>query len=450
MSVGKTAGQTKNKTDKKDEDVDEVDIYMSVFFDGTNNNRDNIDTYRDYKKNNHPIKAKMFGIRHGSAKGEYTNVARYSKISRVDESNKKKMYSFVYVDGIGTSTGMVDSLVPGKTFGTGSNGINAKVSKGCRLVCEEINRLSKSFSKKSRVRLHCSVSGFSRGAAAARRFVSCIEKKQGSTLTPFKVCLKDDHLENVGVKVQSVDDIEVLFLGLFDTVSSYGMIKTIMAESDNVNELALDKIYDAKKIVQLCAGDEYRLHYSLTTVKESVNSKNYIIPGAHSDVGGGCVDSKVEKFEIVRFDRKKDVNPLYTGFKPKNELSNEGWFNAEQRKAGKREISNSYSFIPYCYMRDKFIENVDKKIFDKNVEKSFCFGEKTIDKYEILKKYFKDVMAEKVFYRFEGKRMSAYIPKSEKEIADVKELRCKFLHLSANTGIGNAPTDDNIRIIVKG
>ena len=47
MSVGKTAGQIKNKTDKKDEDVDEVDIYMSVFFDGTNNNRDNIDTYRD-------------------------------------------------------------------------------------------------------------------------------------------------------------------------------------------------------------------------------------------------------------------------------------------------------------------------------------------------------------------------------------------------------------------
>lgn len=449
MSVGKTAGQIKNKTDKKDEDVDEVDIYMSVFFDGTNNNRDNIDTYRDYKKNNHPIKAKMFGIRHGSAKEEYSNVARYSKISRVDESNKKKMYSFVYVDGIGTSTGMMDSKIPGKSFGTGRNGVNAKVSKGCRLVCDEINRLSKSFSKKSRVRLHCSATGFSRGAAAARRFVSCIEKEQGTTSTPYRVCLKS-HLDNVGVKVQSVDDIDVLFLGLFDTVSSYGMIKTIKAESDNVNDLALDKIYDAKKIVQLCAGDEYRLHFSLTTVKESGNSKNYIIPGAHSDVGGGYVDPKIEKFEIVRFDREKDAYPLYTGFKPKNELLNEGWFNAEQRKAGKREIPNSYSFIPYCYMRDNFIKNVDKKIFDRNVEKRFEYGEKTIDKYEILKKFYNDVMAEKAFYRFEGKRMSAYIPKSEKEIADIKELRSKFLHLSANTSVGNDPTDDKIRIIVKG
>lgn len=443
MSVGKTAGQIKNKTDKKDEDVDEVDIYMSVFFDGTNNNRDNIDTYRDYKKNNHPIKAKMFGIRHGSAKEEYSNVARYSKISRVDESNKKKMYSFVYVDGIGTTTIIMDTKVPGKSFGTGLNGINAKVSKGCRLVCDEINRLSQSFSKKSRVKLHCSVSGFSRGAAAARRFVSCIEKKQGSTLTPFKVCLKDDHLENVGVKVQSVDDIDVLFLGLFDTVSSYGTVKTMLSMSNNVKELALDKIYDAKSIVQLCAGDEYRKHFALTTVKDSGNSKNYIIPGAHSDIGGGYVNPKEEKYEKVKVFEK-----LYTGFKSKDDLLNEGWFNEEQITAGKREVPNYYSFIPYCYIRDKFTENVDIKIFDKNVEKSFCFGEKTINEYEILKKFYKDVKADKAFYKLDGDQIK--ILDDMKENDDIKELRNKFLHLSANKSLSNKPAKNNVRIIVKG
>lgn len=447
MSIGKTANKIKNKQDKEDEDVDEVEIYMSVLFDGTNNNLTNIERYKDLKKKDTFFSRKSAGLLagcHGSATDSVTNVGRFSQICRIDEKNKKKMYSFVYVDGIGTSTSLFDSKI-GKGLGYGLTGVNSKVSKGCRLICKEINRLSQQFAKKSRVKLHLCVSGFSRGATAARRFVSCIEKKQGTATSMYNECLKS-HLANVGEKVASVDDIDVLLLGIFDTVSSYGL------DTDNVETLALDKIYDAKKIVHLCAGDEYRKHFALTKVKDSGSAMNYIIPGAHSDIGGGYPDSSEDKW--VMLGKRKEGNglpdtPLYNGFKTRDDLLKEGWFTDDQISDGSRPVTNAYAFIAYCYMRDEF-KKAESKIFDSSKEKGKGYGEKVINKHELLVPFFNDIMGNREFYSFQGKRMSTYKPQGNAELEKIKSLRNQYLHLSSKAGIGMDPEKDNVRVVVEG
>lgn len=447
MSVGNTANSTKSKKENNDEDIDDVDIYLCVLFDGTNNNLANIERYNELKSKNTFFSRKRAGVlesTHGSATDSITNVARYSQICRVDESNKKKMYSFVYVDGIGTSTGLLDSKI-GKGLGYGLTGVNAKVSKGCRLVCNELNRLSQKFSKKSRVKLHLFVSGFSRGATAARRFVSCIEKEQGTAISLYNECLKK-HLSHVGEKVVAIDDIEVLMLGIFDTVSSYGL------DTDNVKTLALDKIYDAKKIMHICAGDEYREHFALTKVKESGTSKNYIIPGAHCDIGGGYPDKSDDEWVVLDKKKQGKGKPdilCYNGFKTRDDLVKEGWFTEDQISKGQRKLTNAYAFIAYCYMRDEFAK-VEKKIFDSSKEKSKGYGEKVINKHGLLKKFFNDIMGNKVFYSFEGERMSSYKPQGEKELNNIKYIRNHYLHLSAKAGIGMGPDKNNIRTVVQG
>ena len=120
------------------------------------------------------------------------------------------------------------------------------------------------------------VFGFSRGAAEARRFISprnivpLLYEEFGTALNNYRISIN--------------------FLGLFDTVlSEYSILSGI--------ELKLQS--DIKKVVHLVAANEYREHFPVTSIKEKGKKlrSNYIeivLPGAHSDIGGGYNQDAVD------------------------------------------------------------------------------------------------------------------------------------------------------------
>ena len=133
----------------------------------------------------------------------------------------------------------------------------------------------------------------------------------------------------------------VKFLGLYDTVSSYGA-----NFDDDVEELGLNKLIHVKKVFQICAGDEYRANFNLTDISSAGDKGNYIvIPGAHSDIGGGYAHNIKEK--------KTGWFNLRSGNKPIRILEKEGWFNFDESE---RTVSNLYSIIPFLLMKEQIVD----------------------------------------------------------------------------------------------
>ena len=126
------------------------------------------------------------------------------------------------------------------------------------------------------------VYGFSRGAAAARAFVSWLNE-----LMRYRPFLKLDDLEI---------PLSVEYLGLLDTVASVGIADIMpganghMSWADGNQELPGGGL--VKRCLHLAAGFEQRLCFPLESIRREsgsypVNSVEVIYPGVHSDLGGG-------------------------------------------------------------------------------------------------------------------------------------------------------------------
>jgi hypothetical protein len=159
------------------------DLIIGVFFDGTNNNKNNTNAKEYYDKRargeklteKETISAEAYK-KHGknSTGSSYYNA--WSNVARLCDAYPDKLA--VYVDGIGTETEKGDSVL-GAGFGTGfifaGTGILGKVEEGCKKLADTILKQN----KKNKVIpiLYLDVFGFSRGAAAARVFLDEISKK---------------------------------------------------------------------------------------------------------------------------------------------------------------------------------------------------------------------------------------------------------------------------------
>jgi hypothetical protein len=126
------------------------------------------------------------------------------------------------------------------------------------------------------------VFGFSRGASAARAFVSWLNE-----LMHYRPFLKLDDLEV---------PLSVEYLGLLDTVASVGIADIMpgadghMAWADGNQELPGGGL--VKRCLHLAASFEQRLCFPLESIRREsgsypVNSVEVIYPGVHSDLGGG-------------------------------------------------------------------------------------------------------------------------------------------------------------------
>jgi hypothetical protein len=312
-------------------------IRVSLFFDGTANNRANTrereadsDIYRD-------------NADEGSFQNDYTNVSRLETLCTGDATFEHS-YS-IYVEGIGTTNGEGDSLW-GMATGMGDTGVTAKVEAGVNELLRGIRELGIARGVIIE-RIHLDAFGFSRGAAAARNFVHFVLEGD-NPLQP--------RIEGRGYPVEQ---LEVNFIGLFDTVASHGL-----NHSNDTEDLSLDAIRAAKKVVQLAAAEEHRKNFRLTDISSAVGAGIGIeiyLPGVHSDIGGGytALSDEVE-LQILDFDVLFSTNALERRFERERAwLIESGWYRASEiaevnfwneLKVTKRGIRNHYNRIPLKHM----------------------------------------------------------------------------------------------------
>ncbi|WP_421683391.1 type IV secretion protein Rhs [Stutzerimonas urumqiensis] len=208
----------------------------------------------------------------------------------------EKADSRIYVNGIGTTSGEPDSIFPGQAIGRGSTGVVAKVDEGVTLLVQAVDNFVELNPATVLARLELNIFGFSRGAAAARHFANQILLKDKGPLGELRRTGKLGKAS--GFDWQS--DVLINFIGLFDTVAAVGGWSDWGDPSDDQNAdvdlyLAPDA---ARHVVQLAARDEHRLNFALNRVARP--HREIVLPGAHSDLGGGYPAQTVERLYLAR------------------------------------------------------------------------------------------------------------------------------------------------------
>ncbi len=131
--------------------------------------------------------------------------------------------------------------------------------------------------------------GFSRGAALARAFVNYINEKGGVVL-----------LGADGLPSGVVCPVEIRFLGLFDTVGSFGLA------GNRVNigyDLSIPS--NVRTVRHAIAADEERGTFPLSSVlsgPDALKTRRIVehsFRGAHSDIGGGYEDGDRSNFALM-------------------------------------------------------------------------------------------------------------------------------------------------------
>lgn len=243
----------------------------------------------------------------GSASNELTNIQKLHDLypDGVFDSEKNVYIHSEYTTGIGTgnekdSTKPADeSVYIGQAIGLGEYGVVSKVETGIEQLCTSLSKISDSKEVLSNEvdGFSCvlfDVFGFSRGAAAARHFTNVIvDGEKGLFATKFtEAC----HSNPIGLKSgfdwSSNESICIKFVGIFDTVAAIfdPLNGDFSPHNDKNGDVRLwldpDRV---DKVVHLTAHKktEYRYNFCLNRVNPSSNFDEYIVPGAHSDLGGG-------------------------------------------------------------------------------------------------------------------------------------------------------------------
>ncbi|HDX8445757.1 TPA: DUF2235 domain-containing protein [Aeromonas hydrophila] len=219
-----------------------------------------------------------------SEKNDVTNVGKAHDLYL--PPSKRSPIVKVYVEGIGTTQGEDDTSL-GLGADKGNTSSASRVEQACRIqIVAEIKEQLESILPTIECihKVEFDVFGFSRGASAARQFVNRIDKKGDHPLVEAMAADPDIPLK-AGFDWASRDDVRIQFVGLFDTV-----VSSYLWGKRNVT-LAPDC---AERVVHIVAADEWRYHFDLTRITDDAAGTaiadgftEVIIPGAHSDIGGG-------------------------------------------------------------------------------------------------------------------------------------------------------------------
>ncbi len=306
-------------------------LRISVFFDGTGNNRRNVELGPTF----HTDSSYCAGL---------TNIALLESAVLACSGTDVDEHVTVYVEGVGTEDGKNDRRMD-MALGTGKTGIPAKIEVAFGKILASIGGMAQG---RALVHVHLDSFGFSRGAATARSFLWAALDDPGRTLK--------ERLERQGFKVGPVVS---KFVGLFDTVASYNG-----NHGNDTQDLRLDAIRRAEKVVHLVAAEEHRSNFRLTNIASAGRKGcEVFLPGAHADVGGGYLASEDERWHIL-FDLGVSQTTHFDRELLQREyqwLVESGWYrpdeltvNEEQGviEANRRGISNLYARIPLLMMAD--------------------------------------------------------------------------------------------------
>ncbi len=440
---------------------DSVELIIGVFFDGTNNNRYNIEGRRKNKnlKNSTVSNTDGSGTSFGN---DHSNVDRLQTIY----PNQVLNFS-IYVEGIGTKNpekkkdgtySYYGDFTRGQGYGTGETGLKEKVRKGATDLFEALKEF-KTTNKKEIKSLTLDLFGFSRGATAARMFANEIWKYNQRKDDVVLQELKQSKLKKIPKK------INLRFIGIYDTVSSFNesnFSSDTVFDDQVKNKLLLKLNGSLGYVAHLTAENEYREMFPLTNCKSMSSGIELTLPGCHSDIGGGYNHN--DKEEVV-------IEGSYSTYvkQDRDRMVAEGWYTVEEMKwstgstrvKGKRSgISNQYSYV-VLHLMTEIGERKYKIPWDKNkMSKNYSFQNN-----DYLLRTKKRLWA----YAFEGKSRPKYYTAealnqqkkiieqkraknqlTQKEVDDynqkagdhnlLRTLRKGFLHFSASMdGIGMEP-----------
>ena len=397
-----------NKINPNDKPVNMIDVSLNLFFDGTGNNKSNTEARKanseDYQQN--------ANMKNDSYENEFSNVAKgYDTINPNTENQEVE-----YIEGVGTVDLQGDNVFPGQALGTGGTGVKGKVTKGCIKGAAKLGK----YKGRPIDILKVNVFGFSRGAAAARYFVHVASNPPQISYSQGKKVLQVFPPENLpeaktliindedGTKLPfilqygyfgaqlierklNVKKIVFNFVGLYDTVASYGVV-----HKNDTEDLGLNSISKSYFVLQLASDDEYRSNFRLTNINSTIlHGLELTLPGVHSDIGGAYRNGHEEaENSLQRYEEKtlfkSDTKEECTRFR--NMLIDEGWFRNAEIKIyeikqymkgvnynyktkyelrGKRILSNHYDRIPlnlmyhYSKQGDSGVKYLDDRISKK-------------------------------------------------------------------------------------
>lgn len=279
-------------------------LRIGVFFDGTLNNSTNAAlglacgahhpiAVEDLESNCKPYMAEP----DSSYGNDLTNVRKLMDLYWVPatlegKGSNKLGYRKLYVDGAGTRAGKKDSIL-GAAAGRGDTGVAEQVQDAFDRISELIQTTHQDYPDLEISSLTFDTFGFSRGAAAARHFANeVVNGRQGplgASLQSNARVLSKHFIGRYG------RDINVGFIGLFDTVASVGGLKNLGNIRSAITpwlNLHLPRKYFTN-VVQLVARDEIRANFPLSEVRPE--HPEVVLPGVHSDIGGGYLDEAEER-----------------------------------------------------------------------------------------------------------------------------------------------------------
>lgn len=266
---------------------------------------------------------------------DFTNIARmepYYSPEKTDDTT----YSYkIYVTGSGTYADLEKSTsFRGLGFGQGDSGVVQKVEDALEAI-KTITQKIDSHIESVKYRFH--LFGFSRGSTEARLFIDLCSAIRGGDRPDVLDDIIQKYMGNTSkvakwkrIIFPKQESIEFPFVGIFDTVSSVGVntqgqwnpttswtgeiaegtgkwLEKVASGSfdNNVNDLGLNTmVYEpsVKKIVHICALDEFRENFSLILVPIESKVDQIFLPGAHADIGGGYLDGYHPSVRIARVD----------------------------------------------------------------------------------------------------------------------------------------------------
>lgn len=490
----KTVQATKESSPPEDKKIERVTIRFSVFFDGTLNNQANIDARlmtapkehltaeevvfaknlkkeRSIEEQEHAAEAyNRLGAKkdedgnsedENSYEGYYTNVVIMERY--IDDAKDYDLTLTTYIEGTGTNSfddipaehmtepdaygdqylalpnGSGDKML-GFAFAEGETSVPIKVEKG---LVDVVKKIKASVKKDTIiVKLTLDVFGFSRGAAAARYFI-------------HEALLGDKTIRKRLYDLEyRASDITVNFVGLYDTVATYGIAKVFADRANNTQGLKLYATAYAKRVIQLAAADEHRKYFSLTDI-DSAGSKGteIFLPGAHSDIGGGYRDNGAEE-QVLRRNKYNiaGAQPFEEdeGLKDRAQLMAAGWYKDEEITllhdnmtghptvlgVSRQSIANHYSRIPLHlmagYARESEINILEKIERDEAIPSALIPVRKRIDTY------ISDTQKSRETDWLFGASCRCSLP-CQCTPEWLRKLRHDYLHFSARQNMGHAP-----------
>lgn len=290
----------------------EITLTLGVFFDGTGNNANNTDARLKACNAEHyemssadaissvqqcvKITHGLSGISAGSHLGYYTNVHWLRTLYKLDlPINEGFGQETIYIEGIGTETGLGDNSY-GMGTGGGDTGVIKKTDKAIIQIVDAINRYLDSAQEASNSiikELQFDIFGFSRGAAAARHFANRVFSQDPQVIAAIKAGLGN-------VEFSGTPGGKTRFIGIFDTVAAIGTpengFNPHTADTGDVNIALRPGV--AEKVFHITAQHECRFNFALNSVKPAWPEVE--LPGAHSDIGGGYNPVEHEAYFLTR------------------------------------------------------------------------------------------------------------------------------------------------------